>query len=153
MKMAGTGHLKSIILPAQGKGMGIRARNIWIHENRMTFYGVGSLGVITMMGPGKDLNPEGITGLPNNAIILSKGDAAEVLVANMLMMILHLMVVGEMMLGKVPMIELALIHPMGIGPSTVGLIETPVNFLLKVDVAVVKIVLIFMRKLPRVRWA
>jgi hypothetical protein len=51
---------------------------------------------------------------------LPKGDVQEVLVADLLMVILLLMVDGEMMLGKVPMIEVVLIHPMGIGLRIVG---------------------------------
>jgi hypothetical protein len=73
-----------------------------------------------MMGLGKDLNLEGIIGILHHALILPKGNASEVLVAYLRMVILLLMVDGEMRLGKVPMIELALIHPMGIGLSTVG---------------------------------
>jgi hypothetical protein len=120
MKMAGTGHLKIIILLTQGKGLGIRTRSLWIQENQMIICVVGNLEIITMMGHGKDLNPEGIIGLLNNAIILPKGDVQEVLVADLLMVILLLMVDGEMMLGKVPMIEVVLIHPMGIGLRIVG---------------------------------
>jgi hypothetical protein len=150
--MVGTGLLKTIILPGQGKGMVTRARNLWIHGNRMTFYKADNLVVVTMMRPGKDLNPEGITGLQNNAIILPKGGAAEVLVVDLLMMIQLLMVVGEMRLGKVLMIGLALIHPMGVGSSIVGQINPPVIFLLAVNVAAVQTVRISMRKLPRVRW-
>jgi hypothetical protein len=120
MKMVGTGHLKIIILPIQGKGMGIRARSLWIQENQMTICGVGSLEIVMMMGLGKDLNLEGIIGILHHALILPKGNASEVLVAYLRMVILLLMVDGEMRLGKVPMIELALIHPMGIGLSTVG---------------------------------
>jgi hypothetical protein len=120
MKMVGTGHLKIIILPTQGKGMGIRARSLWIQENQMTICGVGNLEIVMMMGLGKDLNLEGIIGILHHALILPKGNASEVLVAYLHMVILLLMVDGEMRLGKVPMIELALIHPMGIGLSTVG---------------------------------
>jgi len=120
MKMVGTGHLKTIILPTQGKGMGIRARSLWIQENQMTICGVGNLEIVMMMGLGKDLNLEGIIGILHHALILPKGNASEVLVAYLRMVILLLMVDGEMRLGKVPMIELALIHPMGIGLSTVG---------------------------------
>jgi hypothetical protein len=100
--MVGTGHLMSIILLVQGKGMGTRARNLWIHENRITFYRVENLVVVTMMRPGKDLNPEGISGLQNNAITLPKGDAIGVLVVGLLMTILLLMVAGETRIGKVP---------------------------------------------------
>jgi len=112
MKMAGTDHLKIIILLTQGKGLGIRTRSLWIQENQMTICVVGNLEIITMMGRGKDLNPEGIIGLLNNVIILPKGDVQEVLVADLLMVILVLIVDGEMRLGKVPMIEVVLIHPM-----------------------------------------
>ena len=120
MKMAGTGHLKIIILLTQGKGLGIRTRSLWIQENQMTICVVGNLEIITMMGCGKYLNPEEIIGLLNNVIILPKGDVQEVLVADLLMVILVLMVDGEMRLGKVPMIEVVLIHPMEIGLSIVG---------------------------------
>lgn len=48
---------------------------------------------------------------------------------------------------------MVLIHPLGIGQSTVENKKGPVNFLLKVAAVVVKLVHISMRKLPRVKWA
>jgi hypothetical protein len=121
MKMEATDHLKIIILLTQGKDMDFRTRNSWIHESQMTICVIGNLEIIMMLGHGKDLNHEGIIGLLTNAIILPKrGGVLEVLAADLLMVILLLMVDGEMRLGKVPMIELVLIPPMGIGLSTVG---------------------------------
>jgi hypothetical protein len=152
MKMAGAGSSMSIILQTQGKGMVIRTRISWIHENQMTFHGAGNPEVIMRMVLGKDLNPEEITGPLSNVMSLSKEGAAEVQVADMFMMIPLLMLDGEMRLGKLLMVEVVLIHPMGVGLSTVEKIEGPVNFLLKAAAVVVKFVHISMRKLPRVKW-
>ena len=152
MKMAGADSSVSIFLQTQGKGMSIRTRISWIHENQMTFHEAGNLEVIMMKVLGKDPNPEEITGLLSNAMSLSKEGAAEVQVADMLMMIPLLMLDGEKRLGKLIMVEVVLIHPMGIGLSTVEIIKGPVNFLLKVAAVVVKLVHISMRKLPGVKW-
>jgi len=152
MKMAGAGSSMSIILQTHGKGMPIRRRILWIHENQMTFPGAGNLEVIMMMVLGKDLNPEEITGLLSNAMSLSKEGAAEVQVADMFMMIPRLILDGETRLGKLLMVEVVLIHPLGIGLRTGGRIKGPVNFLLKVAAVVVKLVHISTRKLPRVKW-
>ena len=151
MKMAGADSLMSIFLQTQGKGMSIRTRISWIHENQMTFHEAGNLEVIMMKVLGKDLNPEEITDLLSNAMSLSKEGAAEVQVADMLMMVPLLMLDGEKRLGKLIMVEVVLIHPMGIGLSTVEIIKGPVNFLLKVAAVVVKLVHISMRKLPVVK--
>ncbi|XP_047079306.1 zinc finger CCCH domain-containing protein 55-like isoform X2 [Lolium rigidum] len=105
MKMAGAGSSMSIILQTQGKGMVIRTRISWIHENQMTFHGAGNPEVIMRMVLGKDLNPEEITGPLSNAMSLSKEGAAEVQVADMFMMIPLLMLDGEMRLGKLLMVE------------------------------------------------
>lgn len=75
MKMVGTGHLMITILLTQGKGMVIRARSLWIQEDQMTICGVGNLEIVMMIGLGRDLNLEGITGILNNALILPKGNA------------------------------------------------------------------------------
>jgi len=152
MKMAGAGSLMSIILQTQGKGLPIRTRISWIHENQMTFHGAGNLEVIMTMVLGKDPNPEEITGLLSSAMSLSKEGAAEVQVADMFMMIPLLMLDGEMRQGKLLMVEVVLIHPMGIGLNTVEKIKGHVIFLLKVAAVVVKFVHISMRKLPRVKW-
>ncbi|XP_044953691.1 zinc finger CCCH domain-containing protein 55-like isoform X2 [Hordeum vulgare subsp. vulgare] len=105
MKMVGEGSLTSLIPQTRGKGMAIRTRISWIHENQMTMYGAGNLEVILMKVLGKDLNPEEITGLLINAMSLSKEGAAEVQVADMFMMSPLLMLDGEMMLGKRLMTE------------------------------------------------
>jgi hypothetical protein len=152
MKMAGAGSSMSIILQTQGKGMAIRTRISWIHENQMSSHGAGNLEVIMTMVLGNDLNPEEIIGLLSNVMSLSKEGATEVQVADMFMMIPLLMLDGEMRLGKLLMVEVVLIHPMGIGLSTVEKIKDPVNFLLKATAVVVKLVHISMRKLPRVKW-
>ena len=100
MKMVGEGSSTSLIPQTRGKGMAIRTRISWIHENQMTMYGAGNLEVILMKVLGKDLNPEEITGLLINAMSLSKEGAAEVQVADMFMTSPLLMLDGEMMLGK-----------------------------------------------------
>ncbi|EMS58846.1 Zinc finger CCCH domain-containing protein 55 [Triticum urartu] len=105
MKMVGEGSSTSLIPQTRGKGMAIRTRISWIHENQMTMYGAGNLEVILMKVLGKDLNPEEITGLLINAMSLSKEGAAEVQVADMFMMSPLLMLDGEMMLGKQLMTE------------------------------------------------
>ncbi|XP_044414451.1 zinc finger CCCH domain-containing protein 55 isoform X2 [Triticum aestivum] len=105
MKMVGEGSLTSLIPQTRGKGMAIRTRISWIHENQMTMYGAGNLEVILMKVLGKDLNPEEITGLLINAMSLSKEGAAEVQVADIFMMSPLLMLDGEMMLGKQLMTE------------------------------------------------
>ncbi|XP_037448574.1 zinc finger CCCH domain-containing protein 55-like isoform X2 [Triticum dicoccoides] len=105
MKMVGEGSSTSLIPQTRGKGMAIRTRISWIHENQMTMYGAGNLEVILMKVLGKDLNPEEITGLLINAMSLSKEGAAEVQVADMFMTSPLLMLDGEMMLGKQLMTE------------------------------------------------
>ncbi|XP_037452355.1 zinc finger CCCH domain-containing protein 55-like isoform X2 [Triticum dicoccoides] len=105
MKMVGEGSLTSLIPQTRGKGMAIRTRISWIHENQMTMYGAGNLEVILMKVLGKDLNPEEITGLLINAMSLSKEGAAEVQVADIFMMSPLLILDGEMMLGKQLMTE------------------------------------------------
>jgi hypothetical protein len=101
---------------------------------------------------GKDLNLEGSIGLRCHAMILSKEDAVGVQIADMFMMIPPLMVDGEMRLGIMLLVEVALIHHMGTGLSTVEQIKTPANFLLTVDAVVAKIAHISTRKLPRAKW-